>query len=121
MKGEYVKLNQFHITSIVFEDFKESSKNLWKNQEFAISIIKSSTKPCSYSYISAIPIMFKDCINVKKGKINLAKYDRILVEEAIETNNFTKISSKHIFCKKYYKKENMYMAQLTREITSQMR
>jgi hypothetical protein len=44
IKDEYVKLNQFHITSIVFEDFKESSKNLWKNQEFAISIIKIEYK-----------------------------------------------------------------------------
>jgi hypothetical protein len=129
---EFVKLNIYDLPLSYFTDFEKTPK-LWKSQELAITILKSHTNPCRLFHMIVVPFMFKDCVNVKKSKISLVKYDKLLIEEAIESNDLdnglhflssqishsiyylTKILCRHQFCKEYMTNEDMYLKQFMSE------
>ncbi len=117
-KEEYRKLKNYDLP--VSHSWKEQRK-IWQDQTLAICILLSKTFVCKDFYMVAIPVMFKNCFDVRKQRVCLAKYDKMLVEQAIATNDFSHFASQHENCKEYCRKHDVYMQELTIEIAHSLR
>jgi hypothetical protein len=120
-RESYRKLNRFDLKLDVFKKFRLlDRKNLWKNQDLVKFILRSNETPCDDLELVPIPYMFRDCFQASKKKISLAKYDKLLIQRAIKTNDTSQIIEQHQFLEFYLQKTDMYMNDLQVEVAWQL-